>query len=302
MRPPGVDLTYVVLSPRELGLRVTVNAEFDAGELWAASHVCLVARGDNAYVGIPVFPSRAFRHGNIFVNTSAGIVHPTDLVGRRVAVSEFHVTAAVWARAVLQHDHGVLPTDVDWVVTPERFHARVDVPAGLRSTVTPPGADLEALLLAGDVDAYLSPSTPPSLGTDARIGRLFPDHVEREREYFRRTGLFPIMHLVGLRRDVYEQHRWLPNALVRAFEEAKQMGRSRLRHDGALAVGLPHLPAAVEESDAVFGPDPFRYGLAANYAAVDALTQYVHEQGLSARKVAPEELFAPETLDVDPTS
>jgi 4,5-dihydroxyphthalate decarboxylase len=292
----GLDYDYTVLSAPDLGRRVFVEGEFDAGELWAASHICELAAGRSRYVALPVFPSRNFRHGFVFVREDSGIRTPRDLVGRRVGAVEYVQTAAVWIRAFLQHDFGVSPVDIDWVLTRQRTHAPVPPPAGVRASIAEDDRRLEALLLDGVVDAAIGAFNHRTV-LEGPVRRLFERPKDVALDYYRRTGVFPIMHFLGLRRDVYEAHPEAAMQLVRLYEEAKRIGLARLERTSSLAVSLPWLEDHLEETRAVFGQDPFRYGLRANRPTLERLTQHVHEQGLSPRRMAVEELFAPETLD-----
>ncbi len=294
----GFGLEYLALAPPALGRRLNHDAEFEAGELWAASFIAAVADGSSDYVGIPVFPARCFRHGYVFVNTSSGIRRPEDLAGARVGVPEYSLTAAVWVRAFLQHDHGVEPSAVRWHVGTEVLHATVEPPGVEIRSVEGGGAELEELLLAGGLDALVTTRRPRAfLAGDPRVARLFPNHRQAEEDYFRRTGFFPIMHVIGVRRDVLEAHSGVASALMRAFEEAKRIGNERLHETGAPAVGLPWITDELERQASVLGPDPYPYGFRANRAALVALATYALEQGVVSRMVEPEELFAPELLD-----
>ncbi len=296
VEPAGLEYEYTVLSAPELGRRLFLGAEFDAGELWAASQICAVAEGTNRYVGIPVFPSRNFRHGFVFVREDSDITDPRQLAGRRVGVVEYVQTAGVWIRGFLQHDYGVHPTDVHWVSSRSRVHARVRPPPGVQITEASDDRPVERLLFDGEVDAILGALDHRRvLAGHAR--RLLPGHQLIEADYYQRTGAFPIMHMLGLRRDVYTARPDLARCLLDLYERAKLAGQSRLARTSALAVSLPWLEQHLAETRALFGDDPFPYGLGSNLTTLRLLTRYVHEQGLTDRLVDPEELFAPETLD-----
>lgn len=303
VRPEGVELNYVRFSdPGELFRRECQLAEFPAAEMSASSYLAMVSRGDNRFVGIPVFPSRHFRHAQIYVNRSAGIRRPEDLRGRKVGILEYQMTAALWIRAFLEHDYGVRPSDVAWLTgglrEPE-FHERMplELPREVSLEHIPGDRTLEGMLFDGDIDALVSAFPPQALGhPNSPVERLFPDYRTVERDYFLRTGVFPIMHLVVLRRDVYEQNRWLARVLYDAFCTAKDVGWERLHQITGLAVSLPWLEAELDETERLFGGDAFPYGVEANRRALDALTRYAHEQGIAARAVSCEELFAQETL------
>jgi 4,5-dihydroxyphthalate decarboxylase len=292
----GLAYEYSVLTAPELGRRVFLGGEFDAGELWAASHVCAVATGTNQYVGIPVFPSRTFRHGFIFVRADSDITEPRQLAGRRVGVVEYVQTAAVWIRGFLHHDYGVHPADVHWVSSRSRVHAPIAAPPGITLTDANDERPVEQLLFDGEVDAILGAFDHRRvLAGPAR--RLLPDTRPIEADYYRRTGAFPIMHVLGLRRDIYAADPGLARELFELYERAKRAGQHRLARTSTLAVSLPWLEQHLAETRAAFGDDPFPYGLRANRQPLRLLTQYAYEQGLTDRPVEPEELFAMETLD-----
>jgi 4,5-dihydroxyphthalate decarboxylase len=297
VRPEGLDFNYIVLSAGDIGRRWFVNSEFDAGETWSMSFIAGKARGEEKRIGLPVFPSRNFRHGYIYVRSDAGINEPKDLIGKRMGVDEYVITAAVWARAILEHEYGVPPASMQWYVYPYRMHAAVE-PSNVKLNMTNGQKTLEQMLLDGELDGLISAIRPRSILTgDPRVRRLFPNYRELERDYFKRTGFFPIMHMVSIQPELYERHRWVPNALMNAFEESKAAGKKRMEDTGGLAVGLPWLSDDMEEMNGLFGADAFPYGYEANLPMLEAMTQYVYEQGLAPRKIDPEELFAPETLN-----
>jgi 4,5-dihydroxyphthalate decarboxylase len=268
----------------------------------------LLARGDRRYVAIPVFLSRHFRHGYFFVHGESDIREPKDLVGRKVGVPEYEMTAAMWQRALLQHEYGVMPQQIHWFQGGEfkpgymqRQH--LTPPPGVRIDTIPEDRTLHDMVASGEVDALLSPHRPAALADGSgRVRRLFPDFPEAERDFYRRTGFFPIMHLTVIRRDLYERERWLPPALMPAFVEAQRRGWQRMLDLGAMAVMLPWLTSDLELLQSTMGPRHWPYGFRENYAILSAMCQYSHEQHLSARLLTPEELFAPETYDLPGTA
>lgn len=302
VEPEGIDLTFVPLDASDLGRRGIYAAEFEAAEMYSVSYMVMRSRGDDRFVGLPVFPSRSFRHNNVFVRSDAGIERPQDLRGKRIGVLQYSNTASMWARAMLHHDYAVAPASVHWIeggfVLPgtRHGHADVELPPEIRVTRNE-DEPLEDMLLAGKLDALIHTSRPRAFTAgDPRVRRLFPDFRDAEREYFCRTGFFPIMHMVVLRRDVYDRHRWMANSLIDAFKQAKLLTWPRLQDTGALAVPLPWLRADLEEVASLFGGDPFPYGFEANRLTLEAMTQYLLEQGMTTQKLAPEDLFARETL------
>lgn len=296
----GARLNFMYLAHRELFRRQARNAEFDVSEFSLSTLTILISRGDRRLVGIPVFPLRRFRHGEIFVNAHAGIQSPQDLRGKRIGVEEFQATANVWIRGILHHEYGVSPDQVTWVIgplnQPERYEPRIPLRVPFETAVVPDGKCLSDMLDEGELDAVIGPRHPRCfLDGSPNVRRLFPNYKEVEQEYFRRTGIFPIMHTVVIRRELYERHRWLAVSLYKAFVKAKEVGMERLAWAGSLYVMLPWLMDHLEETRRVMGPDPFPYGLEASRRELEVFTTYAYEQGLTERKVEVEELFAPET-------
>jgi 4,5-dihydroxyphthalate decarboxylase len=304
LQPAGIQLKCLTFGPYELFQRVAQKVEFDVAEMSASTYITLVSQGDRRYVAIPVFLSRLFRHGYIFVHGASDIREPADLAGRRVGVPDYEMTAAVWQRAVLTHDYGVAPEQIRWFQGGEfqpGFVQRVklDSRPGLSIEVIGEDQTLHELVATGEIDAVLCPHTPAALRDGSRrVRRLFENYVEVEQDYYRRTGIFPIMHLVVVRRDLYERHPWVAASLTAAFAQAQALGWMRMGEVGALAVMLPWLNRDLEEISQVMGPDHWRYGFRENDVVLRALCRYSYEQGLSARELTPEEIFAPETHDL----
>ena len=297
VQPEGVQLEYVAGAPNDIFRRMLSRQEFDASELSASNFILERARGEQRFVALPVFPSRAFRHNSIYVRTDAGIERPEDLRGRRVGLPEYLQTANFWVRAFLQHDYGVPPEAIHWVRVSTEKLATVPIPNSVQITDAPSG-DLSGMLEAGEVDAVIALETLAAVAAGSpRVRRLFPDFGAVEADYYRRTGHFPIMHLVAPRRDVYELDRSLARRLYDAFVEAKQRSYHLLGLSGFLVTSLPLQVAYVEESRALFGDDPFPYGVARNRHTLAALARYVREQGVADRELSVEELFVPELLD-----
>ncbi len=301
VRPSGIDLNYIVVPLQDLFRRMVQHAEFDIAEMSMSTYVALVARGEKRFVGIPVFPSRNFRHGYLFINTGASINSPADLRGKKIGVPHYQMTAALWIRALIQHDFGVHPRELQWFtggMNKPGFVERTDLslPADINLQEIPEDRHLEEMLEKGDIDALISPVRPAALiAGDDRVERMFPDYRKAEQDYFRRTGIFPIMHTVVLRRELYERDPWITVSIYEAYEKAKRLSKARLLVTGPLAVGLPWLTADLEEIDEVFGgEDPFAYGIDANRKVLETITQISEEQGLATRRVELEELFAAE--------
>jgi 4,5-dihydroxyphthalate decarboxylase len=296
----GIDLNFMVFpSGRNIFDRMVGGEEFDASELSASEFVSLSGRGNCPFVAIPVFPSRVFRHGYMFVNKHAGIRTPKDLEGRRVGLPLYTQTASIWARGHLMHQFGVDISTIKWLQGAVETGGAHGNPHALPLLRPVPieqnrsGLPLGELLARGDIDAYLGSRKPPSFGTHPDVVRLLPNHHALERELFQRHRIFPIMHLVAIRRAVYEQHPWSASSLYAAFVESKRIARARLRYAGSLAAMLPWLQDEIEEIDEVFGGDPFPYGLDANRPTLEALVQYMVEQHFIPELIPVEKLFVP---------
>lgn len=296
----GIDLNVIVFpSGRQIFDRMIGGEEFDASELSASEFIAHAGRGDSPFVAIPVFPSRVFRHGYIFVNKRAGIRTPKDLEGRRVGLPLYTQTAAIWLRGHLQHQFGVDLGTIHWVqgaVETGGSHGNPHTLPLLRPVAIEQnrsGRPLSELLARGEIDAYLGSRKPPAFGGDPDVVRLLPDHHALERELYRREKIFPIMHLVALRRAVYEKNPWIASSLYAAFVESKRIARARLRYAGSLAAMLPWLQDEIEEIDEVFGGDPFPYSMEPNRPTLEALVQYMVEQYFIAEAMPIEKLFVP---------
>ena len=284
---------------REIFDRMVGGREFDIAELSASEFISLMGRGDCPFVALPVFPSRVFRHGYIFVNTRAGIRAPKDLEGKRVGVPLYTQTAALWVRGHLAHEYGVRLDTIRWVqgsVETGGSHGKPHAPPLLRPAtieVNDSGRSLEDLLAAGEIDALVGSRKPPMLGRSDAIARLFPDFRAIEREFYRRTKIFPIMHLIAMRRELHEQHPWIAANLYRAFAASKERALARMRYGGSLAVMLPWLMSEVEEVDALFGGDAWPYGVEPNRPTLEALVHHMVEQNFIARAMPIDDLFVP---------
>ena len=301
VRPEGIDLNYVAIqSPPEIFARMVANQAFDASEMSCAHALIRKGQGEFPFVALPVFPSRMFRHGFIFVNTRAGIRGPKDLEGKRVGVPEYSQTAAVWIRGLLQHEYDVAVETLQWVTggvnAPGRPDALVNRPDEEVSITRVQDRPLNDLLVEGEIDALIGARRPAALGKDPRVARLFPNYRELEREYYRKTRIFPIMHTLVIREAFYLEHPWVAESLYKAFAEAKAWCLAQMRFSSSLRYTLPWLHADLDEMSEVFGSDPWPYGLEANRHVLTTLVQYLVEQRLLRRPIALEELFVPLTL------
>ena len=294
----GVDLNVVTLAPEEMFYRMARFREFDVSELSLSTYTVLRGRGE-PLVAVPVFPSFSFRHSSIFVGAATGIAAPKDLVGKRVGVPKYHMTAAVWIRGMLEDEYGVAPKDVHWFEGGEGSLVKevdVTLPPDVRRESVPAGRNLGDMVAAGELDAFVGARRPAAFGE--RVRRLFPDFRRVERAYYEKTGIFPIMHTLVLKEELARQHPWLPRSLYDAFVEAKHLAYQRLQFTAALPVSLPWLVAEAEETKALMGDDPFPYGVARNRKTLETLAGYTYRQGLAPRRLKVEEMFWESTLAI----
>jgi len=299
----GVRLRALTLPIEEIFFRFTAFREWDASELSLGKFASLRAAGDESLVGIPVFPSRVFRHSGIYVHADGGLSEPGELAGRRIGVPEWVVTAGIYTRGILEHEYGVPLEGVKWfqggVNEPGREElVAPSLPEGI--TLTPVSdRSLEDMLVAGDLDAIVAPRAPAGMSDPSRgIVRLVKDHREAEAGYYERTGVFPIMHLVVIKAEVHERHPWIAGNLMRAFERAKQLSLERFDDISASRYPIPWSWDALPSARKLLGDDPWPYGLEPNRKTLDTFLGYAHEQGVCARRLAPEDLF-PESLRRD---
>jgi 4,5-dihydroxyphthalate decarboxylase len=296
----GVDLTCLTLKAGRMVFdRMVGGQEFDIAELSASEFISLAGGGDRRFVALPVFPSRVFRHGYVFINTRAGIRTAKDLEGKRVGLPLYTQTAAIWVRGHLAHQFGVDLSTIRWMqgaVETVGTHGKPHAPPLLQPVAieqNETGIPLAELLARGEIDALIGSRKPDELGRHPDVARLFPDYRLLERQFYQQTRIFPIMHLIAIRCDLYERQRWIAESLYNAFVESKRRARSRMRYAGSLSAMLPWLIDDVEEIDEVFGGDAFSYGIEANRATLQALVTYMVEQHFIARPIPIEDLFVP---------
>ena len=296
----GVDPVFMTLPPEEIFFRAFRTVDFDICELSMSSFTVKTAEGTCPYVGVPAFVSRAFRHNSIYVRSDR-IKSPADLKGKRIGLPEYQLTACVWARIILEDDHGIKPSDVTWVrggiddpSRPEKI--TIKLPGGVRLENAPEGKTISQLLESGEIDAFVAPRAPSLAGKrHPHIGGLFPDPIAAGRDYFKRTGLFPIMHVTGIRRTLVERHPWLPAAVLKAFTQAKSKCLEELEDTSASKCTLPFVEEELKAARELMGHDFWSYGLAPNRKVLETFLRHHHAQGLSARLLKPEELFHPST-------
>ncbi len=322
----GCAVTYHVVEPNQLFVRNLKNQEFDVSEMSFSTYIALRDQGRSHYTAIPVFLSRAFRHSAIFVRASCGIESPADLKGKSIGTPEYFTTMLVWLRGLLSDEYGVMPSDLHWQLGPmEQPVRQVPEPSsdesrnGDRSTAQrsdrsqqnaisngrknveietiPAGVTLASMLAAGELDAIFS-ARPPSCFLQAgeekeRVVRLFPDYRAAEQAYYRKTGVYPLMHAVGIRNSLVEQHPWIAGNLFSAFSRAKDIAVADFEKMSAFALTLPWIEAEYRATQAVLGEDIWPYGVEVNRNAIDTLCRYLHEQGFTRRRMSADELFAP---------
>jgi 4,5-dihydroxyphthalate decarboxylase len=294
----GIDLTCLLLEVEEIFFRFTKFREWDVSELSMGKYCSLRARGDDSLVGLPVFLSRSFRHSGIFIRHDGPVDNPSALAGARIGFPEWTVTATVYQRALLQHEYGIDLTTVQWVQggvnTPGRIETLpIDLPAGM-CVRAETERSLNDMLLAGELDAVMVPRPPAGFENGAGpIVTLFSDAQAVEEEYFHRTSIFPIMHLLVVRRDIVDKHPWIPRHLVAAFTAAKDRSLTRLLDATAPHFPLPWGVERARQATHSFGPDLWPYGVDANRPTLDAFLGYAHEQGLCQRRLDVAELFPP---------
>ena len=298
----GIDLTYLPLRVEETFWRMLRYQDFDAAEMSMGSYLMSRDKGSPRFVAIPVFPSRAFRHSCIYLNTESGIREAKDLVGKNVGVPEYQITMAVWARGVLEHEYGVKPEDVIWFTGGEEQPGREekikpDLPPSIVIRSIGPEQTLSSMLERGEIDAMVSAHMPsPFVRRSPKVRRLFPSFREVEKAYFQKTKIFPIMHTIVLREDVHERYPWVAQNLYKAFCESKRICTESMYEFSALKYMMAWSIAEMEEERELMGPDAWAYGFEPNRHVLQTLVDYTYEQGLIKKRPDIESLFVPSTL------
>lgn len=302
IQPEGINLNYLVMPVEEIFWRMMKYEEFNVSELSMGAFLTAAAQGRRPFVAIPVFPSRSFRHRCVFINTGSDIQRPEDLRGKRMGVPEYSMTAAVWLRGLFQHEYGIPPSEICWVQAGEEERGRKDrvdfeMPAGVRLE-SRPDRTLNEMIESGEIDAMMSPRLPTCfLNGSPRVRRLFPDYRRAEMDYFKKTGLFPIMHVIVIKRSIYEREPWVAQTLYKAFCAAKDYCMRDLYDTNVLRISLPWTSAEYDATKELMSADYWPYGLAPNEANLETLNDYLFEQGLIKQKLNLGELFARETLE-----
>lgn len=304
VRVEGCDVTYLPLDAEEVFFRAFRDQQFDVSELSFSSYMLQVSRGECPYIGIPAFVSRLFRHSGIYIRTDRGIRKPADLKGRLIGVPEYQLTALVWIRGMLKDEYGIDPSEIHWRSGGQEEPGRDErTPLTLTNGVDlqpiPEGETLSNMLVKGELDALFTARAPSCFDKGApNIDRLFPDYRAVEQAYYKKTSMFPIMHLIGVRKSLVQRHPWLATSLFKAFCAAKAIALEEIRDVAALNVTLPWAVAEARETAALMGQDFWKYGVQENAREIDALTRYSYEQGLALRKLTPEELFDKSTFEL----
>jgi 4,5-dihydroxyphthalate decarboxylase len=297
--PEGIDLTFRIEDfPRKLFDQAMAQQHFDVCEMSSSDYITAVSKGKSPFVALPVFPSKMFRHAMMVINRRSGITKPKDFEGKRIGVMRYTMTAAVWQRGHLQNDYGVDLSKIHWVEgsinSPGSHGVPTIIPPGTSFERNDSGKSLSQLLAEGKIDATIGTHVPDSLKTSPDVVRLFPDFREVEKDYYRRTGIFPIMHLIAIRREAYEKHPFIAKSLYTAFCQSKQAALVRMRNYSALRFMLPWLPDHLDEIAEVFGDDPWTYGLEpGNRKNIQTMMDYMVQQGMLKATVPLEKLFVP---------
>jgi 4,5-dihydroxyphthalate decarboxylase len=296
--PEGIDLQFdAIQAPREIFDRMVQKREFTMAELSSSEFISMTGQGDCPFVALPVFPSKAFRHGFICINKNAGISRPEDLAGKHIGTPLYTQTAAVWIRGMLENDYGVDLSGVRWLqgaIEKPGSHGNAKVPPLLKPVdieINETGKSLSDLLADGEIDAVLGSRMPDSVVTSADVDWLFPDFRQEEKDYFARTGIHPIMHLVAIRREDYEANPWIAKPLYDAFCKSKAMALEKMSFSGAQKIMLPFLYGDLAEVDDLFGGDPWPYGVEANRKTLEALITYMVDQGFIPERLSADDLF-----------
>jgi 4,5-dihydroxyphthalate decarboxylase len=302
IQPEGIDLIYLNLPVEETFFRMLRYQEFDVAEMSLSSYTVSLFQDHPPFIAIPVFPSRMFRHGSIFVSTKGNVREPKDLIGKKVGNPEYQLTALVWIRGILSDEYGVIPNSVEYWTGGEEQPGReekvaLSLPPDFKVKRIGPNQTLSQMLADGELDGLYAPRSPSTFVTRPKdVRRLFENYAEVERAYYSKTKVFPIMHVVVIRRDIYDRHPWVAQSLYKAFVESKRLVYEDFKETAAIKAMLPWLTSHVEELRQMMGQDWWPYGFESSQHVIETFLRYHHEQGLSKPRLQPKELFAPETL------
>jgi 4,5-dihydroxyphthalate decarboxylase len=304
VRIDGCDVSFFNLEPEEAFFRAFRNQEFDVTELSFSSYLLATSKNECPYVAVPAFISRLFRHSGIYIRTDRGIKTPADLKGRLIGCPEYQITALVWIRGMLKDEYGIDPSDLHWRSGGQEEPGRDErTPLKLKNGVDlqpiPEHETLCNMLIEGKLDAIFAARTPSCFSNGApNVGRLFPNYRDVEKDYYKRTGLFPIMHLIAIRRSLVDKHPWLAANVYKAFCQAKDLALKGVLEVGWCAASLPWCQAEALDTIALMGKDYWKYGVAENAKEIEAITRYSYEQDLAIRKLTAADLFAKSTLEI----
>lgn len=297
VQPEGINLNFIPLPVEETFFRQLKFQEFDVCEMSLSSYVLTLDQADPPFIALPVFPSRYFRHQTMFINSRSGIRSPEDLRGKRVGVPEYQITAGVWQRGMLQDEYGLSPWDMTFLSGGVERTGRAEklalaLPDGISVQPIREDQTLSHMLAGGEIDALFSASVPSSFYDEDHVTRLFPDYKRVEQDYFTATGIFPIMHLVVVKKAVYESAPWIARSLMKAFDQALQIAKDDLMYRSSLKTMLPWLADHVEETQSIMGKDYWSYGIEPNRSVLETFLQYSYDQGLANRVWRPDEIFS----------
>ena len=302
VEPEGIKLNYIPMQSEEIFWRMGHYREFDASEMSLSNHILMISRGDSPFLGIPIFPSRFFRHSSVYFNVESGIKKPEDFRGKKVGTPEYAMTASVWIRGFFNDDYRVRAQDVQWLLGGQeepgrKERVKLELPPEIKVASIPDDKTLNGMLESGEIDALISARIPSCYAKGSRkVQRLFPNYKEVEIEYYKRSKIFPIMHILVVRKDVYDRHPWIARSLYKAFCEAKEHATQTMHISNAHACMLPWLSWEREQLREIFGPDWWPYGIEANRHVLESLIRYMGEQGLLKKPVTVEDIFAPSSL------
>ena len=302
IRPDGIELTYLNYPVEETFFRMLRYQEFDIAEMSLSSYVLSLFQKDAPFIAIPIFPSRFFRHSCIFINSASGIKSPSDLIGKRIGTPEYQMTAGVWIRGIMADEYGVPVNSAQYFCGGEEQPGRsekitINLPEDIRLQKIGPAQTLSRMLADGEIDALYTARAPSTYSSSTSVNRLFENYQEVEECYYRNTGIFPIMHTVVIRREIYEQYPWVAQEMYKALAAAQKITYNNLFETAALKSMLPWLTSHLEYTCKLMGEDYWPYGFLRNKETLKVFLRYSYEQGLSKRLLNPEELFAPETME-----
>lgn len=305
VRAEGLDINFIPLHAEEVFFRMARFHEFDVAELSLSTYVVSLFMKEPPFVAIPVFPSRMFRHSGIFINNEKNISKPSDIRGRKVGLPEYQLTGCVWMKGIMADEYGVPVDSVSYFTGSQEEKGRIeklslDLPQNISIQKIREDQTLTSMLGSGDIDILYSPRAPSNLSREGKLTnvvRLFDDYENVEKEYFRKTSIFPIMHTIAIRKDVYERNPWIAKSLYKAFVEAQKLAYEELSQTNQLVCMLPWQTSHFEEARRLMGKDYWPYGLHENRKTIETFLRYSYEQGLSKKLLAPEDIFVRETQE-----